>query len=82
MKCDRFASMLLILCMVLAGCAGPAAPEEGETAAERPAPEAPAENTTSTTAVTSISANLFHFFITKKLLFRIVSVCSTTQLSR
>lgn len=42
MKCDRFASMLLILCMVLAGCTGPAAPEEGETAAERPAPEAPA----------------------------------------
>ena len=42
MKCDRFASMLLILCMVLAGCTGPAAPEEGETAAEQPAPEAPA----------------------------------------
>ena len=42
MKCDRFASMLLILCMVLAGCAGPAAPEEGATAAEQPAPEAPA----------------------------------------
>ena len=28
--------------MVLAGCAGPAAPEEGATAEERPAPEAPA----------------------------------------
>ena len=42
MKCDRFASMLLILCMVLAGCTGPAAPEEGATAAEQPAPEAPA----------------------------------------
>lgn len=42
MKCDRFASMLLILCMVLVGCTGPAVPEEGATAAERPAPEAPA----------------------------------------
>lgn len=42
MKCDRFASMLLILCMVLAGCTGPAAPEAGATAAEQPAPEATA----------------------------------------
>ena len=43
MKCDRFASMLLILCMVLGRTAqGPLRRRRARRREERPAPEAPA----------------------------------------
>jgi ABC-type glycerol-3-phosphate transport system substrate-binding protein len=43
MRFGHFTVWILVLCIVLMGCAGPAAPEseEGKTAEEQPAPEAP-----------------------------------------